>query len=254
MATDKSKWSIPYPSDEDINKQVALIVKQGLPKKQNLILSIAEIRRQMGWQYLFINRGEALFSGCLMIIVLAYLFLVSNEAANQAPDFYGMLFILSPLSFLSFMAYGYYHKKVNDTFELEMTMKYTVYQLLVVRMLVFSSMAIFVNITVVFILSYKVDLNVLRGILVSMTGLFVFSAGLLFVLRSGHFLKRSVLFIAAWVLVNTVLFLLSGKEYGAVLNTLPMISYGVILLVSFWIYLISLKHVFNRRHEEALAC
>lgn len=254
MSMDKEKWSIPYPSDEEINKHVALIVKQGLPKKQNFLVSIVEMKRQIGWQYIFINRGEALFSGCLMLIVLVYAFLVSNESAVQVSGFYGMLFILSPLAFLSLMAYGYYQKKLSHTFELEMTMKYTVFQLLAIRMLVFSSIAIFINMTFVLIVSLKVDFDVLHGILLSMTGLFVFSAGLLLVLRSGNFIKQSVFFIAAWVLVNVSLFILLGNQYGAILNGLPSIAYGIILMISFWVYMISLKHVFNRKQEEAWAC
>ncbi|MFT4416188.1 hypothetical protein ACLM5H_20190 [Fredinandcohnia humi] len=251
---DKKKRSIPYPSDEEINNQVALIVKQGLPKKQSYFHSILEMIRVVGWRYLFLNRGEALFSGLMILSVLAYVFFASNESTIHTSDLYAMLFIISPLVFLSLMANGYYQKKWSNTFELEMTVKYTVFQLLAVRMLVYSSVAIFSNMTFVLLVSLRYDLDVLRGILLSMTGLFVFSACLLFVLRTGNFLKRSVYFIAAWVLGNIALFISIENQYGAVLTKLPSIAYGIILMISIWIYMISLKQVFHRKQEEAWAC
>lgn len=250
MSMDKKKWDIPYPSDDEINEQVALIVKRGIRKQPRFIQSLLDMKRDMGWQYLLINRGEAIFSGLLMLIVISYMFLAKESAMKEA-DFYGLLFIISPLVFLGLIAYDYLQKKMNNTFELEMTMKHTVFQLLAVRMLVFSSLAILINMTFVLVFSLRFDFDILHGTLLSMTGLFVFSSSLLFVLRKGNFLKRGMFFIAGWVLVNTSLILIFDNHYGAVLHIIPNVVYGLLLAISLWLYLISLRTMFNRKEEEA---
>ncbi|MCM3005551.1 hypothetical protein [Priestia koreensis] len=254
MPVKNNRLSIPYPSDEEIEKQVNLIVAKGLPKRPSFFTSLYELMRQVGWRAIFINRVEGLLIGILTLIVWAYFYLGNYTSSSDTSHFYVLLFVLSPLIFISLMLCSYYYKKLAQTFELEMTTKYTIFQLLAVKMLVFSSVAIIVNMTCVFLLSLAFNVDVLRGILLSMTGLFSFSAGLLLFLMSGNFLRRVFVFMGVWGLVNGTSFIIWGEQYQFILKELPSFVYGIILAVSFCVYMISLKHVFNRKQEEGLSC
>lgn len=251
---DNEKWKVPYPTDAEIDQQVASIVKQALSIRQGFIRSLLDMKRQIGWQYLLLSFGEALFSGLVVLILFGYVWLTTNETTVHYPTFYGLLFMLSPLAFLSLTAYAYCQKQTNHTFELEMTMKYTVFQLLVCRMLLFSGLAIFVNMSLVLLLSLKVEFDVLRVLLLSLTGLFTFSAGLLFALNNGHVLKRSALFIAGWITLNMFLLVFVDKPYARILESLPITVYVGLLISVLGLYLYSFKHVFMKKQEGVFEC
>ncbi|MGG2108791.1 hypothetical protein [Lysinibacillus pakistanensis] len=44
---ESKKQSIPYPADEEIEQQVAYIIKQGLPVKQSFIHLLLDLKRQI---------------------------------------------------------------------------------------------------------------------------------------------------------------------------------------------------------------
>lgn len=251
---DKKKWKVPYPTNAEIDQQVASIVKQALPARQGFIRALLEMKRQIGWQYLLLSRGEALFSGLVVLILLGYVWLTTNEKTVHYPTFYGLLFMLSPLAFLSLTAYAYYQKQTNHTFELEMTMKYTVFQLLVCRMLFFSGLAIVVNMSFLLLLSLKVEFDVLRVLLLSLTGLFTFSVGLLLALSNGRMLKRSVFFIAGWITLNVFFLIFVDKTYARILESLPITVYVGLLIGILGLYLYSFKHVFMKKQEGVFEC
>lgn len=251
---DDKKYSVPYPTDAEIDQQVAYIVKQALPERQNFIRSLLDMKHQIGWQYVLLSRSEALFSALVAFIVLGCVWLMTDERTVHFPTFYGLLFMLSPLVFLSLTAHAYYQKQSNHTFELEMTMKYTVFQLLVCRMLLFSALAILVNMSFLLLLSLKVEFDLLRVLLLSLTGLFTFSAGLLLALSNGHVLKRSVLFIAGWIVLNVSLLVFLDKPYVRVLESLPITVYVGLLIGISGLYLYSFKHVFMKKQEGAFEC
>lgn len=253
MSLDKNK-KIPYPNEKEIDTQIQLILEQGLPQKQSLIASIFEMKNQIGWQYVVLNRGEILFNGLVLFIAIYYLLIVSDIASVYSASFYGLIFTGSPLLFLSLSAYSYYQKYSNHTFELEMTLKYTVFQLLAVRMLFFSGVGVLVNVSLILLLSIKVELNVWQVLLLSLSGLFLFAGGLLFAIRKGNLFRRSVFFIGAWVAFNLGLLVYTDEHYEKFLVGLPTFLYGVILFASLLLFTVSLKQLFYRKQEEAFLC
>lgn len=251
---ESKKRSIPYPTDEEIEIQVAFIVKQGLPAKQSLIHLLLDIKRQIGWKYVLLSYGEALFSGFVSLIFFGYIWLITDETTTASSVFNGLFFMLSPLVFLCLTAYSYYQKRSNNTFELEMTMKYTVFQLLVCRMLFFSGIAILINMSFILILSLKVEIDIFRLLLLSLTGLFLFSAGLLLSLYNGQVFKRSMVFIVAWVLGNTLLLNIVGQPYARVLDSLPIAVYSILLIGVLALYLYSIKRLMIKDQEGIFEC
>ncbi|MEH6944377.1 hypothetical protein [Bacillus sp. JJ722] len=246
---DEKKWAIPIPSDKEIDKQITLIIKQGLPKKQNFYQSLIEMWHHLGWRYIGLNRYEIVFCVLLMMVVFGYVLYVKEDFAST---FYGLLFMISPILFLGLSAFTFYERCSNNTFELEMTMKYTVFQLMTFRMLFFSCLTIVVNMSLILLLSLSVEIDVIRAILLSLTGLFLFSAGLLFVLHSGSFLKRGIVFVGLWIVVNVLLIMNVESHYINVLERLPIIVYAIIVMCCLSLYVHSLKYMFYRRQEEAL--
>ena len=121
-------------------------------------------------------------------------------------------------------------------------------------MLFFSGIGVLVNVSVVLLLSINVEFNVWQCLLLSLSGLFLFAGGLLFAIRKGNVINRSALFIGSWVSGNLFLLFYTEKQYENFLMGLPTAIYVVILLASVGLFIFSLKHLYNRKHEEAILC
>lgn len=249
-----NKWEVPYPSEEEIERQVTIIVNQGLPKQLNFIQLLLDIKQYIGWRYVVLSYGEALFSGFLTLLIFSYIWLTANETTLHSTKFNGLLFMLSPFVFLSLTAYAYYQKRSNNTFELEMTMKFTVFQILVYRMFFFSGLAILVNTSFILALSLKFEIDVLRLVLLSLTGLFLFSSGLLLTLYYGQFFKRCVGFIGAWIVGNSLLLITVDQQYSKLLDTLPIAVYSLLLVGVLVLHLYSFKRLLTKSQEGVVEC
>ncbi|RPJ94812.1 hypothetical protein CW357_13595 [Rummeliibacillus sp. TYF005] len=245
---------IPYPTDEEIKNQITLIVEKGLPKQKSFFSEIKGLYKQMGWRYMFPNQNEWIFT----VIAIVALFLLVGFTFGSEGDFtatrIAIFFMISPFVFMSLSLFSFYDKREAHTFELEMTTKFTVFQVIGVRMLAFSSMAILCNTSLALWLAYMNELAFMRLWLLSLTGLFLFATGLLVLLHTGQVLPKVIGYVSGWVVVNSGLVWLADEAYVQVVLTLPTVIYGglvVILIVLFWL---ALKRMYLRKQEGVLLC
>ena len=250
----KDQDLIPYPTDEEMHNQITQIVEKGLPKQKSFFSEITGLYKQMGWRYLLPNQNEWIFT----VIVIAALYLFAGFTFGSEGVFTAtkivMFFMISPFLFMSMSLFSFYDKREAHTFELEMTTKFTVFQVVSVRMLVFSSLAILCNTSLALWVSYMHDLVFMRLWLLSLTGLFLFATGLLVLLRTGQILPKVVGYISGWGVVNSGLVWLADEAYIQVVLTLPTVVYGGLVIVLIVLFCLAFKSMYLRKQEDVVLC
>lgn len=252
MANDK--WNIPYPDEWEIERHAARIVQSAFPEKKRFLNEVQEFKNQMGWKYLFPNRSEIFFTSLLLMLTIFGLWFMASAKQSISPSLYGYVFWVSPLSLVLLIAYAFYEKLEKQTLELEMTTKFTVFQVMAVRMLAFSGISLFLNMTGSFIVAMNFEVEFLRIWFISLTGLFGFSSGLLWFVGRGNVLRRSIIFTAGWAAINGVWLFAMKEAYVRMIFHLPLVVYAGILVILAGFFFYTFKKAFTRKQEGLWTC
>lgn len=247
----KNNEHIPYPSEKEIQKQISIIVQKGLPTKK---LTISSFYKQIGIYNSFPNRHEWLFTSISIVSILLVIWLSLDIQETITPAYFAFLFMLSPFIFISTACFSFYDKKENRTFELEMTTKYTIFQLICLRMLLFSGLSIVVNTSISLWLSYMLHIEFLRLWLLSLTGLFLFGIGFFMTLRKGQVIRKMIAYTISWVLLNSCLVLFAHTFYMKTLVQLPTIVYGCLVILLLALFVKMFQQTYLRKQEGVWLC
>ena len=250
----KRDENIPYPTKEEMQRDIQHIVHSALPKQRTFWRELHRLTKQLGWRYLLPNQNEWLFT-VLMVVLLSMLVGFTFSAASSISPVKAMLFFtLSPLLFISVSLFSLYEKRAAHTFELEMTTKFTMFQMLAVRMLVFSSVAIVWNMSVSWWLASMHEWSFFRLWLLSLTSLFIFATGLLMSLRTGVIFRKVMRYLLGWLIVNGSFLSLADAAYVEMLLSLPIIIYTVIVSLCTALFGWALQRMYLRKQEGVLHC
>lgn len=245
---------IPYPTKEQHNQQIEYIVARGLPERKPFLEQILTLQRQLGWGSFLPNRGESFFTAIVISLILLLIFLTTGNGTNLTPPYFVLLFMLSPFIFASLSLYNFYEKQGNHTYEVEMTTKYTVFQLIGVRMLFFSGLSILFNASFSFLLDLTLNVGFFRLWLLSLTSLFLFAIGLLYILKSGLVIPRVLVYLSGWVIGNSLLMIFADTYYIQLLIKLPIIVYGILLIILMGLFCSVFKQMYLRKQEGIWVC
>ena len=250
----KSKDAIPYPSEQEIEQQISYILQKSLPTRKSFFAEIKSLFRQVGWQYLLPNRNEWIFTIVAIFTISVFMFATVNTKTELSESHYAVLFMISPFLFAGLSLYSFIEKRESATFELEMTTKFTVFQLIAIRMLTYSGLAIFVNTSIVLVLANRLQIDFLHVWLLSLAGLFLFASGLLLVMKAGNLLLKTITYICLWIVLNCALVFYAKSKYVQFISSLPNIIYVCIVLVLFAICCITFKRMYIQGQEGIAVC
>lgn len=250
----KNKWNLPYPDEQEINRQTAIIVQKALPAKLHLLKEMQVFKNQMGWLYLLPNRAETIFTSLLLVLTVFFILIITSAEKTISPNLYGYVFLTAPVSFLLLTGYAFYEKWKKQTLELEMTTKFTFFQVIAMRMLAFSGISLLINMTAALALALNFEVDFLRAWFISLTGLFGFVAGLLWFVARGNVLYRTVLYTAGWMVVNSGWLFAMKDAYLQVVFQLPLVVYAVILLILIGFFFYAFTRAFSRKQEGLWTC
>ncbi len=248
------KEAIPYPSEQEIEQQISHILQKSLPTQKSFFNEMKSLFQQVGWQYLLPNRNEWIFTIVAIVALSVFMFVTVNTKNELSESHYAVLFMFSPFLFASLSLYSFIEKRESATFELEMTTKFTVFQLIAIRMLTYSGLAIFVNTSVVIVLVNRLQFDFLHVWLLSLAGLFLFAAGLLLVMKTGNLLLKTITYICVWISLNGVLVFFAKSTYVQFISTLPTFIYAFLVLILFAICCIAFKRMYLQRQEGITVC
>ncbi|MBY6037275.1 hypothetical protein KUV80_11445 [Fictibacillus nanhaiensis] len=249
---EKQNFFVDYPEEHQVDHHIHSIVSAGLSKPKTFIQFLNEMYQQLGFRYLFRDATELIFVVCLALGVLIY-GLFSLDSSVKTEDIYSFIFTLSPVLYFTVASLFLVNALTNDTFAVEMTCKYHVFQLAAFRMLMFSVISLILNsflILVVFILLQSI--NLLEAMILSFSSLSVFSVLYLYVLQhvKGRYSTYAVM--AGWLLVNFLPAFFKQDVYSAFLSHVPLYVYVTVCAASLALYFNRLKKLIAFRDAEGV--
>lgn len=250
----KNNEQIPYPSEKEIKKQISLIVDNGLSTKKFTLSDFINFYKQIGFSNLFPNRNEWIFTIISLLAILLFTWVSVGTQGKLTPTYFAFLFMMSPFIFISTACFSFYDKKENQTYELEMTTKYTIFQLICLRMLLFSGISIIANTSVSLWLSYLLHIEFLRLWLLSLTGLFLFGTGFFIALRTGQVIRKTIGYSISWILLNSCLMYFANSLYIKVLGQLPTIVYVCLVGLLMGLFVKMFIRTYLRKQEGIWLC
>ncbi len=230
------KFEIDIPDEFEIKNQISIILDKGLQRQESFYSYIKNMYKNIGVRNLFHDLSEMIFIAVLVISILGFLYVRTYAIdVNKIEEIYAMIFTVSPLYYLVTNLFSFINLKENNTYEVEMVCKYNVFQLASLRMLVFSVISVFINI--LFVASLYKHIDILRGIMISITSVFLFSSILLYgVVKVKSKYMRYVVIIG-WIFINVLFVNIDLNGYTNILQNVPIVIYGLILVISMYSYI-----------------
>lgn len=245
----KEKFHIPMPDEQIIEQEINKVVKSSFKRQPSFLSFLKEMYEKIGMRHLFSDRTELTFILFTAILLLVLLASSPSPAYMEANDVYAFLFLVSPIMFIVFSIYTYVNKIQKATYEVEMTCKYHLFQIIAFRMLVFSVVTILFNTFIITaaVIVYE-DVHFLRAFVISTTALFSFSILFLYVLMKRRSTPMVTLVVASWILGNLFFRSISISLYDDLLVGMPLVVYAIVTIGSVYVYIGVLKKIvqFNR--------
>lgn len=233
-------FNIDMPSDLEIESQINFIVDNGIKKKESFYSHVINMYKSIGIKNLFHDISELTFVSVLCISILGLMAVRLNQNVHLSREsIYAFVFMISPLFYFATNVFSFINMKESNTYQVEMVCKYNVYQISSLRMLVFSTACILVNTAIVIVISNNLEL--MKGIMISITSLFLFSTIFLYAALSIKKLITKYAVILGWIVLNGALCITDIKIYNHILSTIPNYVYGIVSLGCILIYLNNIK-------------
>lgn len=248
---DKEKLHIPMPDDAMIEREIQHITAKGIKRKPSFYTFMKTMVQQVGLRNIFSN--DAIVHLLLMVVItlIGVISIQLDGGLTKTEDLYAYIFFTAPLLFIVFSLYSYFTKINSETYEVEMACKYNVYQMIGFRMFVFSVLTILMNTSVIvlFVALYE-QIELLRALLISTTGLFIFSLLFLYILTKRRSRVTALSFISGWFLGNLLLRAMNEALYDAILLGIPSIVYVIVLIGCTALYIYHLKQFIQIKQIE----
>ncbi|MCH4239583.1 MAG: hypothetical protein LKF71_04875 [Oscillospiraceae bacterium] len=247
---------IPYPSEQTERRQIAEIVQKGMAQRPSLLLMFRQMRQSMGIRVIFHDMADTVFIStfttlCIFSSMLHYLKDI-NQSHN---DLYAMLFTFSPMLYLLLCLLGLWKERISHTFDLKMTCRYTPYDMMAFRMLIFSCISIFVNMVAVGIFCAQgATAHFWHLFFVTASGLFLFSALLLFSVLHNHGLLAPTATALGWLLANGLVYQELNTGYSNLLQAIPLYLHIVVTILCACVYFAGLSRLFQKKEECEMQC
>lgn len=249
----KEKFHVPLPDEDIIQQQIQKIVKEGVKPKESFFAFLKSMYNQIGLRHLFSNRAGLVFTLFTVIILLSFYLFSANMTIYKTEELYAYIFLFSPILFLVFSMYTYKTKVMNTTFEVEMTCKYNVFQVIAFRMLTFSVLSIFINAMTISVMTmFYNQIDFFRAFMISTTGLFLFSILFLYALMRNHSLITMISIVVVWFIGNIVLQATNNELYTDVLIQLPLFIYGLVFACTAFLYLKFLNRLIHFKQKKGV--
>lgn len=220
---------IDYPSDKEIENEINLIITKGLPNKVSFLEKMYEIYRNIGIKNLFNDRVEILLVLVIMIITGSYY--LTQPLVNRFPNYlYSIVFIVSPIFYMVICTLSFGKNQQAKTIDIIMSCKYTIYHLSAFKMLIVSIVSVVLNSLIILLasLAYS-EISFLNLFLLSVSSLFLFALGFLFILIHTNRIISCYIFSGSWLLINILASSRYHQVYSKILSIIPILLHLLII-------------------------
>lgn len=175
----RERKNIPFTQDEKENS-IAFILKEVNLQPVTFREFLRSYFQEVGFRYLFWGIGDILFIVGLLLIGVGILYFpdLNHLFENgHSDEIYFTVFMASPLCYAFLYFLGIWKERLLGTFELKMTLRVSLKELLILRMLAFSGISLIVsvgsNVLIWQLLSQ--ELSLMRLFSLSFSSLFLFA-------------------------------------------------------------------------------
>ncbi|OWA36920.1 hypothetical protein B9G55_02250 [Saccharibacillus sp. O16] len=234
---------VDYPSESEERRQVAGILETALPGRPSFLVYVTEMYRQIGFRHLFRDLTEIVFVLLLGIGVWIFTALFAMEQRNTELA-YTFIFTVSPLLYLVVSVIFFAELRRRDTYAVEMSCRYNVYQLASLRMLMFAAVCLVLNALLVGLISAAYGrVDMLRGLLLSASSLMLFAAAFLYGMLRGKNAAMRYLWVVAWPMLNLVTAIAQPAFYHLLLMQVPLYVYALLFAAGVWGYIRQIRRM-----------
>ena len=227
---------VEYPSRMEERRQIAGILDAALPRRLSFPAYVTEMYRQIGFRHLFRDLTEIVFVLLLGIGVWIFTALFAMEQQNTELA-YAFIFTVSPLLYLAVSVLFFAELRRRDTYAVEMSCRYNVYQLASLRMLAFAAVCLMLNgLLVGWVSAAYGSVDALRGLLLSASSLMLFAAAFLYGMLRVRSTASRYLWIALWPALNLIAAIAAPHVYRVLLMQVPLYVYALLFIVGAWVY------------------
>lgn len=243
---------IPYLKPEARDRSIAYIIEISTPQPKRLITELPSLFHTVGLHGLFFDTWDCAFLALLASVVI-WLGCFS-AASREGMGVSLVLFVTAPAFWALFHWLSVWKEWLGGTYELLMTMRYTIYQLTMLRMLAFGAAAVVLSTAVSGAVRMLIvrSPSMIRLCSLSFASLFLYAA--LCLLIEWRFPPRWGCFTAPviWGALGAALLAL-GARVTAFFNTVPLAAVSLVALGSLIIFIQLLKQTYFRPREGAVS-
>jgi len=175
----RERKNLPFTQDEKENS-IAFILKEVNLQPVTFRAFLRSYFQEVGFRYLFLGMGDILFIVGLLLIGVGMLYfpdlhqLFENGHRNEI---YFTVFMVSPVCYALLYFLGIWKERLLGTFELKMTLRVSLKELLILRMLAFSGISLVVSVggNVLIWQSLGQEVSLMRLFSLSFSSLFLFA-------------------------------------------------------------------------------
>ena len=250
----RERKNIPFTQDEKENS-IAFILKEVTLQPVTFRGFLRSYFQEVGFRYLFWGMSDILFIGALLLIGIGILYIpdLNQLFENNHSEIYFTVFMASPLCYALLYFLGIWKERLLGTFELKMTLRVSLKELLILRMLAFSGISLIVsvgsNVLIWQLLSQ--ELSLMRLFSLSFSSLFLFANIQLFLefkipMRCSHWVTPII-----WGAVG-VLFVWKQEWIAQLLLYLPLSVVSVIVFGLLLLFIYLLRHNYFTEKEGTI--
>ncbi|MBB6716666.1 hypothetical protein [Clostridium gasigenes] len=230
---------------------IASIVDLGVKVKKSFFTYLKDMIQEIGLKSIFHDKNEVIFISLLVVAVLGFFMINISDNSSEISEIYRFIFVSSPILYIVILLFSLFNTKEKGTYELEMSCKYNLYQMLALRMFIFSLISTVVNtIIILLVFMWKHNIDVLRAVCVSVTGLFLFSSVFIYIALSSKREVSKLLLVGSWVAINIGIYFIDKKMYDTFLMEVPIYIHLIVTLVCVIFYVKNLNRFINFRSER----
>jgi hypothetical protein len=233
------------PTQDEKDRAIENILSKGLRKPQSTWSYFCEIYRHLGLRFIFWDMAQALSMAAITVSGILLLLPVSPEQYKLS-----ILFAFSPLLFVLIVSFSETIERINGLYDLKMTCKYTIQQIMAFRILCFSLFGILFCVGIAATRAEGIH-TLFKMLPLSLSALFLCAFLTIFIIR--RFTGKWVFALTAtlWLGIGFLPFFLFADRWELFLSNLPIfITIGVAVLLCV-LFIVEIKKLVTARQMEA---
>ncbi len=235
--------NISKPTERERDIAIDNILSAGLSKPDGIWHFCSKMYRSLGLKFIFFDISQAI----IMAVAVTVAFILMYPLSSQQ-NMYSLLYVISPLFFISIVCFTEFIERNDRIYELKMTCKYTVQQIIVFRVLCYSLISILLCIFISG--GIPVTYNFLRAVSITLSALMICALFTIYVMRR---LKGRWVYLISpvvWAVIVFLPVLIFGEKWELFLSQIPIGIAAAVAIIGFYLYLREIKKLINTNKLE----